>query len=364
MSRRILVQVFAVSLVLAASLQAEPPANTAGRIRDSSAAVDPSATDRTTDLAMEAVPLPADGRFSLTPRTPDPRFLSGRALPLGMFTMGSLLPVGSDTVPIVANDAGVLSESRDLEPDSQQQPGATHPKPRHTGFKALVYDTAADFKAFPRRRSTWVILGIGGVAALAVHPADDHVTKELSESEGAKDVFAAGKYIGSVPVQAGLAAGLFIVGRYVMQPGPGGSRTNKVSHLGFDLMRGLIVSQSLTQAIKVVGQRDRPNGECCAFPSGHASAAFATASILERHFGYRGAWPTWLIAAYVGASRLTDNRHFISDVVFGSALGVASGWTVVGRHGRSDYTLVPVPIRNGVMISLVRRAPSESQSDR
>jgi len=111
-------------------------------------------------------------------------------------------------------------------------------------------------------------------------------------------------------------------------------------------------------------RRDRPTGECCAFPSGHASAAFATAAILERHFGYRGAWPTWIIAAYVAASRLADNRHFLSDVMFGSALGVASGWTVVGRHGRSDYTLVPVPIRGGVMISLVRRERTEAQSAR
>ena len=285
----------------------------------------------------------------------------------GLFTTQGSLTLGSRGLDILttSRDASAVSgESTDPDALSEQQPGATPPKVRHTGFKALVYDTAADFKAFPRRRSTWVILGIGGALALAVHPADDHVTQELSDSETAKDVFVAGKYLGGVPVQAGLAAGLFIVGRYVMHPDPSGSRTNKVSHLGFDLMRGLIVSQALTQAIKVTVRRDRPTGECCAFPSGHASAAFATAAILERHFGYRGAWPTWIIAAYVAASRLADNRHFLSDVMFGSALGVASGWTVVGRHGRSDYTLVPVPIRGGVMISLVRRERTEAQSAR
>ena len=61
---------------------------------------------------------------------------------------------------------------------------------------------------------------------------------------------------------------------------------------------------------------------------------FATASVIERHFGYRASWPMFLIAGYVSASRLTDNRHYLSDVLFGSALGIASGWTVVGRHGR------------------------------
>jgi hypothetical protein len=30
---------------------------------------------------------------------------------------------------------------------------------------------------------------------------------------------------------------------------------------------------------------------------------------------------------------------------------MASGWTVVGRHGREDFTLVPTPVRGGVMLA-------------
>jgi membrane-associated phospholipid phosphatase len=116
------------------------------------------------------------------------------------------------------------------------------------------------------------------------------------------------------------------------------------------------VSEAFTQGIKIAVRRDRPTGECCAFSSGHASATFATASVLERHFGYRDALPTYLIATYVGMSRLHDNRHFLSDVVFGAGLGVATGWTVVGRHGRSEFTLLPVPTRGGAMIILARNA--------
>jgi membrane-associated phospholipid phosphatase len=56
-------------------------------------------------------------------------------------------------------------------------------------------------------------------------------------------------------------------------------------------------------------------------------------------------------------SRLHDNRHYLSDVLFGASVGIASGWTVVGRHGRSDYTLMPIPIRGGVMVAL-RRMPT------
>ena len=41
-------------------------------------------------------------------------------------------------------------------------------------------------------------------------------------------------------------------------------------------------------------------------------------------------------ATYVGTSRLVDDRHFLSGVVFGATLGESIGWTIVGRHGRSS----------------------------
>jgi hypothetical protein len=226
--------------------------------------------------------------------------------------------------------------------------------PEHTGLAAVVYTTAADFKALPRRQSTWVILGIGGAAAAALHPLDDSANEQLTGSSTVGRIFSPGKWIGSAYVQGGTAVGLYLVGRYVLPRTEGQPRTNKVSHLGFDLLRAGLVSQAVTQGIKQTVRRDRPTGECCAFPSGHASTAFATASVIERHFGYRGALPTYLIATYVATSRLHDNRHFVSDVMFGAALGIASGWTVVGRHGRSEFTMVPVPLRGGVMLTMTR----------
>lgn len=239
--------------------------------------------------------------------------------------------------------------------DPQAKPAPPSPEPEHTGLAAIVYKTGADFKAFPRRKSTWVILGIGGAAAALAHPADNAVNRRL-KSDAAGTFFAPGKYIGSVYVQVGTAVGLYTIGRYVLPESADGKRTNKVSHLGFDLLRAAIVSQALTQGLKYSVRRDRPNGKANSFPSGHASATFATAAVLERHLGYRGAWPTIAIASYVAASRLHDNVHYLSDVVFGAALGTASGWTVVGRHGRSDYTFIPVPIRGGAMIALVKKS--------
>ncbi len=173
----------------------------------------------------------------------------------------------------------------------------------------------------------------------------------MQDADTLRTVFKPGKYLGYAWVQGGAAAGMYLIGRYAMKPDVPGTHTNKVSHLGFDLLRANLLTQAFTYGIKYAAQRDRPTGECCAFPSGHASVTFATAAVLERHFGYRASWPMFLIAGYVSASRITDNRHFMSDVLFGAALGMATGWTVVGRHGREDFTLVPTPVRGGVMLA-------------
>ena len=80
---------------------------------------------------------------------------------------------------------------------------STTPLPKSTGFRSLLKDSGRDFLAFPKRKSTWVFLGIGGAAAALAHPADPHVNAHLNGKW-----FVAGKYIGSAYVQVGVALGL------------------------------------------------------------------------------------------------------------------------------------------------------------
>jgi membrane-associated phospholipid phosphatase len=199
-----------------------------------------------------------------------------------------------------------------------------------------------------------VLLGIGGAAALAAHPADRYVESHIVGNDTAKDVFVLGKWIGGAQVQIGSAVGLWAVGRWIVAPVEDESKTNKYSEIGFDLIRAQILSQALVHGIKYTVRRDRPAGECCAFPSGHSATAFAAAAVLERHLGYRASWPALVGATYVAVSRLVDNRHFLSDVMFGAGLGTASGWTVVGTRGRPRYAVQPVPVRGGMMIAVIR----------
>lgn len=68
------------------------------------------------------------------------------------------------------------------------------------------------------------------------------------------------------------------------------------------------------------------------------------------------AWslPVYGMAAYVGASRLHDNRHWLSDVVFGAAVGAIAGRTIA-RHGRSNFAWAPVYMPGrGVAVLIAR----------
>jgi len=267
--------------------------------------------------------------------------------------------IGNAFSDIVLNDLAGTAETPDQTAPAIPQGPEAHPTPTHTGLGALVTDTWSDFKSFPRRKSTWVILGVGAGAALLAHPADDNLNARLVGKKSADRFWKAGNIIGAAPTQIGVSVGLYVIGRYIVPPNPdqptieGASpRTNKWSHMGLDLLRAQIVSQTFVHAIKYSVRRDRPTGECCSFPSGHAATAFAMASVIERHLGYRMSIPAMAIATYVGTSRLHDNRHFLSDVVFGAALGTATGWTVVGRHGRSSYALMPVAVPGGLAFQI------------
>ncbi len=269
------------------------------------------------------------------------------------------------TVEVLESAQAVTpQEPPQAAPDATPKPQeATKPKeeaPKHvsTGWGALFKDSFGDFKAFPRRPSTWVILGIGGAAALATHPVDDKVQQQIVGNETADKFFSLGQWVGNTYVMVGSSVGVWAVGRYIIGPSEKEPKTNKWSELGFDMTRGLILSQALVQGTKQAVRRDRPTGECCSFPSGHAATAFAAASVLERHLGYRASWPFIAGAFYVATSRLVDNQHFLSDVMFGAAVGTASGWTVVGRrHGSNEYTMQPVPLNHGLMILLTKVPP-------
>jgi PAP2 superfamily protein len=232
-------------------------------------------------------------------------------------------------------------------PDTQKAEAKEPPTPEHTGFHALFHNLVEDVQHLPAKQNL-LLTGIGGGLALAVHPADESFNVRLrSHYDGVNRAFAPGKYLGNTPEQVGLSIGTYAYGRLFDAP--------KVAHLGMDLLQAQILTEMLVQPLKFATQRERPDSsDSHSFPSGHAAVTFASATVIERHLGWRKSLLGYGIASYVAASRLHDNRHFLSDVVFGAAVGSIAGRTVV--HHASDYwAFAPVRTPDGGVALLVTR---------
>jgi PAP2 superfamily len=238
-------------------------------------------------------------------------------------------------------------ETGSPSPREQKADAKEPPTPAHTGLHALFGDLFEDFKHLPSKQNAY-IAGIGGALAAAAHPADTSVNVHLmSHYDGVNRAFAAGKYIGDTPEQVALSLTTYVIGRASGKP--------KVSHLGMDLIQAQLLTEILVEPIKYATGRLRPDGsDHQSFPSGHAAVTFATATVIERHLGWRSSILAYTIASYVAASRLHDNRHYLSDVIFGAAVGSIAGRTVV--HHPSDYWAVaPVSVPGGGVALLVTR---------
>lgn len=95
---------------------------------------------------------------------------------------------------------------------------------------------------------------------------------------------------------------------------------------------GLAGTNLIVEALKLAVDRTRPDGERkrsnASFPSSHAASAVCVAWILWRRWRRLG-WVLWPIAIAVAWSRVYLNRHYLSDVVGGVAIGWLCTWAIL-----------------------------------
>lgn len=76
----------------------------------------------------------------------------------------------------------------------------------------------------------------------------------------------------------------------------------------------------------------RPNnGSYDGFPSGHTASAFSAAGFMQRRYGWKWGVPTTILATLVGVSRVTAQRHTITQVIAGAILGYGVSYLVSSR---------------------------------
>lgn len=88
-----------------------------------------------------------------------------------------------------------------------------------------------------------------------------------------------------------------------------------------------VLADFIVYRTKQVTQVTRPNPDYgnTSFPSQHASMAFVGATLLHREFGHVSPWISiggYGMATWVAYARIARNRHFLPDVLMGSAVGI------------------------------------------
>jgi membrane-associated phospholipid phosphatase len=236
-------------------------------------------------------------------------------------------------------------------PASAQSPASAAASPslaRQTeSFWAPFTQIPGDVKNFVSR-DTAKILAPAAVGALVGSQFDqESIDMALSRLQPGT-VFRPGNVGGGFYVQTGGAFALYSIGFL--------TQSEKVRALGSDLVRSQILTQLAVQTAKHAIRRPRPDGsDRFSLPSGHAAGAFATATVLQRHFGWRIGVPAYAAGAYVASSRMSANKHHLSDVIMGAAFGIAAAHTVTVGVGTSRFDLGLAPTTGGGMVTLTRK---------
>lgn len=204
------------------------------------------------------------------------------------------------------------------------------------GFHGFVRDVWSDYRNFISvDNAQLAVIGVTmtGIVSSADEPIEDAVAGPTPTA------LKPGQTYGNLAFQLPLAVTWWIVGH--------ASGSERAASTGRDLVRAQISALSWTYALKYTFDRTRPNGDPRSFPSGHTSATFATATVLQQHYGWKVGVPALLAATYTAAERVTNNKHWASDVTFGAVVGVLSGRTVTLRLRSTRVGIQPLAVPGG-----------------
>lgn len=201
------------------------------------------------------------------------------------------------------------------------------------------------------RPNSLMWLGAGGGLAAGSLLLDDEVQRSMRTDDQDYTV-AVGENLGEAGLHFGVPAALYVVARTTKHP--------EAAALAITLVRTQVVNAVMTRPLKLI-PRARPYQEVAtptkgSFPSGHTSATFASATVVARRWGWRGGVPAFAVATFVGVTRL-QNLHYLSDVTFGAALGIASGLTINMPPRRTTVSPMVGPGIAGVTIGISGSQP-------
>jgi membrane-associated phospholipid phosphatase len=204
--------------------------------------------------------------------------------------------------------------------------------------------SAGDFKHF-FSLDTAKVFGYVSAVAIATAPWDrEGVNNGMNLPTS---LFESGNVLGQFAFQAAAGFTTFGIGKAI--------GNQKAALVGRDIVRAQILSQALVQTVKFTVQRERPDrSNNKSFPSGHSASAFATATVLHRHYGWKIGIPAYALGGYVSLARMAWNRHHATDVVMGAGFGIASARTVTMSLAKTRFNVGVKPEVGGASVNFTK----------
>ena len=115
-----------------------------------------------------------------------------------------------------------------------------------------------------------------------------------------------------------------------------------------------LVSLGSTYVIKYTVSRARPDeNEATSFPSGHTASAFIGPSFVHRRYGWKYSVPLYLLAGFVGFSRVYADRHWSGDVMAGATISMVSALIFTTPYSDSiDVSAISIDGKPGMALQV------------
>lgn len=189
----------------------------------------------------------------------------------------------------------------------------------------FVSKSLDDVESLCTRENALLLLAAGGVSYALHETVDNNVADYTARHPNrwgkVQDLFGG---IGNPPHQLAAISGLYACSLL---------RDDVEAHeLSKSLFNAVAITEMGATLLKFAANTRRPNGDPYGWPSGHTSASFAFASVLDAYYGHLVGLPAYTVAGLVAWERIDDREHDLSDVIFGAALGYVIGRTVSNEH--------------------------------
>lgn len=104
--------------------------------------------------------------------------------------------------------------------------------------------------------------------------------------------------------------------------------------------KGFLVNQVLTIGLKSIIQKPRPDfSNNDAFPSGHTSTTFQSASFIQQRYGWKYGIPAYALAGFTAYSRIEGKKHDGWDIAAGIVIGVGSSYLFTTPYQKEHFEL-------------------------